>query len=274
MTSNSVLIAEDDAAARKGLAQLVTHAGFRVATAADGFEALERVDQDPPDLMLLDMWMPKMDGLEVLRRLRERPARPKVIIMTADDTPETVLLSLRGDAYQFIAKPIQPSALLALLKDTLQAPTEIPPIVVLSARPGWVELLVPCAQAVADRIEGFIATLETDLPDDVRRSMAVVFRELLSDAMQGDGQFDPNHRVRIACLRSSRLLMYRIADAGYGFRASDASKSGAQTGRTSDASSNVAHNLLRPGLVLARELADEVLVNEPGDEVLVVKYLT
>src|SRR3954470_14306170 len=163
MRMNNVLIVEDDASARSGLAQLVTHAGFHVTTAADGREALDKMGAEQHDLVLLDMWMPNLDGLHVLRELNAKASRPKVIVMTGDDTPETVLLTLRQDAYQFINKPIQPQQLLQMLQDVPNGSAG-PAIEVLSARAGWVELLMPCTHDAANRIESFIVSLESDLP--------------------------------------------------------------------------------------------------------------
>jgi CheY-like chemotaxis protein len=280
MDSPTVLIAEDDAAARSGLAQLITNAGYTVTTAADGREALEQVDRTRPGVVLLDIWMPHLNGLQVLSELKARPSRPRIIVMTADDTPETVLLTLRQDAYQFISKPIELQPLLALLRDVKEAPAvePSPAIVVVSARAGWVELLLPCTQEVADRIESYVSSLETDLPDDIRASVGMVFKELLLDAMGGEGHFNPYHRVRIACLRAKRMLMFRIADAGYGFRASDIGVSNDTAGPSERQNQPAALDVgapptLRPGLLLARELADELLVNERRDEVVFVKYL-
>jgi hypothetical protein len=192
-------------------------------------------------------------------------------MMTADDTPETVLISLRKDAYQFIHKPIRPAALLEMLHSTLERDAAAQPtIVVLSARPGWVELLVPCTPGIVNRIEGFIANLEGDLPGDVRESVGMVFRELLQDTLT-DCELDPNRRVRIAFLRARRMLMYRIADAGYGFRAGDWPDAGTHASAAHPAP--LPNHALRPGLLVARELADELLVNEARDEVVFVKYL-
>jgi hypothetical protein len=192
-----------------------------------------------------------------------------------------VLLSLRQDAYQFISKPIELQPLLQLLRDAKAAPAAepAPSIVVLSARAGWVELLLPCTQEVADRIESYVASLETDLPDEIRASVGLVFKELLLDAMGGEGHFDPSRRVRIACLRAKRMLMFRIADAAYGFRAGDIAATtdtgGAEQRQDQPAAAGekTATPILRPGLLLARELADELLVNERRDEVVFVKYL-
>jgi hypothetical protein len=151
-----------------------------------------------------------------------------------------------------------------------------PSIVVLSARAGWVELLVPCTEDTANRIETYIGGLEADLPDELRASIGLMFRELLLDAMSRDGCFDAQRRVRMSCLRARRMLMFRIADAGYGFRAGDQAAMPHARGASYPASPGeaaAADALLRPGLVMAKQLADEVLVNEAGDEVVAVKYL-
>jgi CheY-like chemotaxis protein len=274
ITNNgSVLIVDNDAAARSGLAQLVAGAGFRVTTAADGREAIDTLERDAHDMMLLDIWMPHMDGLQVLGALKSRPVKPKVIVMTGDDTPETMLLSLRKDAYQFISKPIELQPLLRVLHGARAAASDTPDIVVLSARAGWVELLVPCTGEVVDRIESYVTNLDSDLPPNVRASVGTVFRELLLDAIGGDGHCDPHKRVRIACLRAKHMLMFRIADAGYGFRASDAEGGQAADRVERTPAAAAVTPMLRPGMLIARQLADELLVNEARDEVVFVKYL-
>lgn len=270
-----ILIVEDDRAAREGLSQLLTIAGFSVITASDGAEALSKLDEQRFDVMLLDIWMPQMNGLELLGKLGDRPGLPKVIIMTADDTPETLLLTLRKHAHQFVRKPIELAALLVLVRSAVAAPPGEPPIVVLSARPAWVEVLVACTLEVADRIQSYIVSLDVDLPSEMRETLGLVFRELLLDAMEWDGQLDPNRKVRIACLRTKRMLLYRIADAGYGFRATDSPLS-APVGHTDaslqqDGRGAVAR--LRPGALLVRAQVDELLFNEARSEVVAVKYL-
>ena len=99
----------------------------------------------------------------------------------------------------------------------LEAP-EIPPIEVISARPEWVELMVPCTRDAVDRIEAVMAHLEADLAPDVRESIAYAFRELLLNAIEWGGRLDATRQVRIACLHSPRMLMYRIADPGPGLQ--------------------------------------------------------
>jgi CheY-like chemotaxis protein len=269
----SVLIAEDDRSAREGLNEMLATSGFSVDTAQDGVEALEKLKKRPFDVMLLDVWMPRMNGLQLLTELRTHPTRPKVVVMTADDTPETVLLTLRAQAYQFLRKPISVDALRNLLRGTEAASPDTPSIVVLSARPGWVELLVPCARDVADRVPGFIRHLETDLPQDVRETTGLVFRELLLDVMDRHGHLDSNRKVRVAYLRAKRMLLYRIADAGYGFRVGDFAAAEAANAQRAPAPADGPDLRLRPGILLARAEADEFLINEDMNELVFVKYL-
>src|SRR5207249_3874804 len=102
--------------------------------------------------------------LELLSRLRGRTSRPKVLIMTSDDTPDTLLLGVRQQAFQWIHKPLEPPALLKAVRETLSAQEVQPSIEVISARPNWVELLVPCTRAAAERIAEIMTRIEADLP--------------------------------------------------------------------------------------------------------------
>jgi CheY-like chemotaxis protein len=273
---HSILLVDDDRAALDGMSQLLKLAGFSVATARDGVAALAKLKDQSFDVMLLDIWLPKMTGLELLAQLDDLPHQPKVIVMTGDDSQETLLLSLREHAYQFVRKPIQAQKLMDLIRRTLAAPSDLPAIVVLSASANWVEVLVPCARDVADRIQSYIRQLEIDLPREIRDTVGLVFRELLLDAMERNGHLDPNCRVRIAYLRAERMLLYRISDAGVGVSPSDPAK--ADASRHAEPTTGTSQHpqvepRLRPGQLLALAQADEVLFNEARNEVVVVKYL-
>src|SRR5262245_44760326 len=135
---NSILVVEDDRATRHLLTGLLKAANFSVTAARDGANALRHLKRRSVDLMLLDIWMPRMNGLEVLARLRTEPARPKVVVMTSDDTPETLLQAVRDQAYQYITKPVEPKALVSLLRHVLATAPASPPIEVVSAKPSWV----------------------------------------------------------------------------------------------------------------------------------------
>lgn len=216
-----ILVVDDDRATRFLLSKALKAAGLSVTIAADGDEALKKLKKQKFDLILLDIWMPRMNGLEVLANLRNEPAPPKVVVMTTDNTPETLLRAVREQAYQYVSKPVKPKELVNLVRGAFVAEPASPPIEVLSARPHWVELLVPCQVEAAERLQSFMARLKTDLPEETRESVARVFRELLLNAIEWGGQLDPNRKVRIAYLRTRRMLLYRIADPGKGFRLED-----------------------------------------------------
>ena len=103
---SSILIVEDDRSTRQLLVETLKTAGFSVASAKDGVEALKRLRDGSYDLMLLDVWMPKMNGLDVLAALPQEGTRPRVVVMTSDDTPETLLRAVREQAWRYVTKPV------------------------------------------------------------------------------------------------------------------------------------------------------------------------
>ena len=272
-----ILVVDDDRSTRHLIRLQLRSAGYSVETAVDGASALARLGRKPFDLVLLDIHMPGMDGLEVMAQLREKPSPPKVIVMTVDDAPETVLGALREHACRYLTKPVEPSELIGMISEVLEAGPERP-IEVISAKPDWVELVVPCDRQAAARIQSVLAQLETDLPEDVRSGVGQAFRELLMNAIEWGGELDPDQTVRISYLRARRMLLYRIADPGRGF---DFKKLGhAAVSNPSDGPMDHAavreEMGLRPGgfgLVLTRAMVDELLYNEAQNEVVFVKYL-
>lgn len=275
---SKILVVDDDRTTRRLIALQLRRAGHSVAEAGDGVKALERVRRQAFDLVLLDVWMPGLDGLEVLARLRGEPKAPRVVMMTADDASGTLLRAIREQAYRYLAKPIEPAQLLEAVRSALEAGPELRPIEVVSARPNWVELLVPCQRESAQRIRELLAHLDADLPEDVRSRVGQAFGELLMNAIEWGGKLDPAKTVRISYLRARRMLLYRIADPGQGF-SFDALSHAALTNpedRPTEHMKVREGKGLRPGgfgLLMARQLVDELLYNEQQNEVVFVKYL-
>lgn len=272
-----ILVVDDDRATRHILQTVLTDGGYQTSVAEDGLEALKLLGNERFDLLLLDVWMPRMNGLELLARLRTRKTKPRVVVMTSDDAPQTLLEAVRENAFKYVQKPVDMSGLLQTIRTVLEAP-EIPPIEVISARPEWVELVVPCSRDAVDRIGAVMAHLEADLAPDVRESIAYAFRELLLNAIEWGGRLDPTRQVRIACLHSPRMLMYRIADPGSGFTIEDLPH--AAIGQPAD--QPIEHMRIREekgirpggfGLLTVRASVDELLYNEKRNEVVFVKYL-
>ena len=273
-----ILVVDDDRTTRELIRLQLRAAGYVVDVAGDGKAALAKIRGKSPDLVLLDVWMPGMDGLEMLARLRDEPSRPKVVVMTADDTSETLLRAVREHAYRYVTKPVEPKALIDLVRDVLAAKRQVRPIEVVSARPDWVELLVPCDREAAERIQDFLARLDSDLPEAVRTQIGQAFRELLMNAIEWGGRLDPSQSVRISYLRARRMLLYRIADPGKGFSFEGLSHSALSNPRDQPMQHTLTREEkgLRPGgfgLLMTRQMVDELLYNEAHNEVVFVKYL-
>lgn len=274
---NKILIVDDDRATRHVLRAVLTNAGYSATVARDGLDALKVLRHRRFDLLLLDVWMPRMSGLDLLAKLRTRKTRPRVIVMTSDDTPETMLRVVREQAVKYVHKPVAPPALLDTVREALEGPDALP-IEVTSARSDWVEMVVPCTREAADRIQTVMAHLDTDLAPELRESIAYALRELMMNAVEWGGRLDPDRRVRIAYLRARRMLMYRIADPGPGFNIDDLPHSA--IGQPPD--DPIAHMRVREekgirpggfGLLMVRANVDELLYNEKRNEVVFVKYL-
>lgn len=274
-----ILVVDDDRGIRLALSTLLEAAGHSVTQAADGSEALRTLTEGAIDLMLLDIGLPGMSGLDVLAQARTLAAPPRVVVITADDAPETLLRAVRGQAERFMTKPFAPATIVEVVAEVLAAkPAAAFPIEVISARPDWVELVAPCVLEVADRIQAFVMQLEADLPESVRESVGQAFRELLYNAVEWGGKLDPSRQVRISCLRARRMLLYRIADPGQGFDIERLTHAAICNPDDSPLQHAVVREEkgLRPGglgLEITRSLVDELLYNEARNEVVFVKYL-
>ena len=273
----TVLVVDDDRTTRHLASALLAKAGMKTAVAKDGAEALRLISARRFDLVLLDVWMPRMDGLELLARLRRRGAPPKVLVMTSDDTPDTLLRAVREEAFQWVHKPLDPPTLLGAVREALSASRAVTPIEVISARPNWVELVVPCTRAAAERIQEIMARIGADLPDEVPEPVGYAFRELLLNAIEWGGKLDPKHKVRIAYVRTKRMLMYRIADPGPGFKLEDLDHAAITHPDSPIEHMRVREEKgLRPGgfgLLTVKAKVDELVYNEKQNEVIFFKYL-
>jgi len=276
--AKKVLVVDDEAPLRKLLSKALDRAGMSVTTAEDGKQALAELKKKKFDVMLLDVWMPRMNGLEVLSQLRARAVKPRVVVMTGDNRPETLLTAVREQVYQCIAKPFVASEVVSVVEKAIATPLDAPGIEVLSARPDWVELSLPCEREAAERIHEFMQQLKSDLPQEVRTNVGQAFRELLLNAVEWGGKLDPSLRVRISYLRTKRMLLYRISDPGSGFRFEELNHAAC----SNPPDDPVHHMEIREakglraggfGLLLTRAIVDELLYNEQQNEVVFIKYL-
>lgn len=115
-----ILIVEDECSALNSLATLLNEEGYETLKAGDGERGLDRALAEEPDLILLDIRLPKIDGLTVLQRLRQGYSDAAVLIMTADTTSSNAIRATQYGAFDYITKPIHFDHLVLLVKRSLE----------------------------------------------------------------------------------------------------------------------------------------------------------
>jgi DNA-binding NtrC family response regulator len=118
--ADRILVVEDDAAQRIGLQQLLKSWGFAVDAASDGQEALEKMATVRPTIVLSDLVMPRMSGLDFLTAVRPDHPDVTVVLMTAQGTVETAVAAIKQGAYDYLSKPIDPQRLKIMLDQIVE----------------------------------------------------------------------------------------------------------------------------------------------------------
>lgn len=131
MLDKTILVVEDDADLLEILRLTFTHEGFRVVTAKDGAQGLDLAQRHDPDLVILDLMLPKLDGIEVCKRLREEPAfkRLPILMLTAKGEESDVVLGLGVGADDYLVKPARPREMVARVRNLLRRASKGDPVV-------------------------------------------------------------------------------------------------------------------------------------------------
>ncbi len=120
MPKGRILVVDDEANARNALAEILRDEEYAVETAADGFKALPKLKDFEPDVVLTDLKMPGMDGVELLGKVHEHDPEVGVVIMTAFGAVDTAVQAMRQGAADYLTKPLNADALLVVLARTLE----------------------------------------------------------------------------------------------------------------------------------------------------------
>jgi DNA-binding response OmpR family regulator len=249
-----------------------------VERAKDPAEAQAQIQSKDYDLVVTDVNTPAADEVNLLRRIHDVRAGVKVVVMTSESTADDIVESMREHAFAYFCKPFDPSAFTEMIARALDLPAWEDGIEVLSARPEWIALRVRCQMLTADRLLQFLREMKIDLPPKQQEDIASAFREILLNAIEHGGQFDPNKRVQIECVRTDRILIYHVRDPGKGFSFDflpHAAISNPPDAPAAHMEYRTAHDLRAGGfgILVTRSLVDELIYNERGNEVLLIKYL-
>jgi DNA-binding response OmpR family regulator len=271
-----ILIVDDDPDIHQLLRHILKHHGHDLSSAVTAGAAFDLLQSNPDfDLVLLDLGLPDMSGLELLTRLRGAALAAQVIIVTADSTPEAAIRALREQAYDYVRKPFTQEEIETAIERACRA-TQNPAFEVISAKPDWLEISIPCTRDAAERIENYVRQLNSGHDLELSQQVGQVFRELVMNAVEWGGKLDPSRRTRIACIRTKRMLLYRIADPGPGFvveKIKHASFSNPDPIAYLQEREAMGLRSGGLGLVMVTAMADEVLYNEARNEVLFIKLL-
>jgi two-component system nitrogen regulation response regulator NtrX len=115
----SVLIVDDEPSILQTLSGLLSDEGFEVSTAVNGYEALKIIDAESPDLVLLDIWMPGIDGIETLKEIKKDNPHIQVIIITGHGTIETAVRATKLGAFDLIEKPLSIDKIILAINNAL-----------------------------------------------------------------------------------------------------------------------------------------------------------
>jgi len=116
----SVMIVDDEKIVRESLYFWFENAGYRVETAASGFQALQRLETAPYDIMFVDIKMPGMDGIELLQKIKQDFADTIVIIITAYGSIESAIKAMQAGASDYLLKPFKPDYLSLVMEKIMQ----------------------------------------------------------------------------------------------------------------------------------------------------------
>jgi len=272
-----ILIVDDDPDVHHLLTVALKDSGRYLESAFNGLEGLRKFEAALWDLVITDVIMPGIDGLELLDRIRRIKPETPVVVMTVDSTAEKIISAIRDHAFSWFRKPFTVQAVRDMVESALSEQRLEDDIEVISASPRWLQLRLRCHMETATRALHFVREMDPGLPEADRENVALAFREILFNAIEHGGGNDPDTHVTITYMRADGALLFMVRDPGPGFSFERLAHAA-----VSNPGSPVEHAMnrdelgMRPGgfgILLTRAFVDELIYNEKGNEALLIKYL-
>jgi anti-sigma regulatory factor (Ser/Thr protein kinase)/ActR/RegA family two-component response regulator len=241
-------------------------------------EALRRLRRRAYDLIITSPRSSIGEDLALLPEVRAVRPGVKTILLAPSATPEEVIASLRAHVFAVFAAPHDAAEVALMAKRAIETFSWRDGIEVRSAQPDWLTLRVNCRLIAAERVVAFLHELRPEVPESERDEAMMGFREILLNAMEHGGRFDPDKVVEVAAVRTERTIVYYVKDPGPGFRPEEVDH--AASGE--EGVDPVAHmdkrldQGLRPGgfgILMAKNVVDELIYSEHGNEVILIKHL-
>ncbi|MGQ9631136.1 MAG: response regulator [bacterium] len=258
-----VLVVDDDALVRDSMKYLLSEDDYQVTVAGSGTEALELIDKDSYDVILTDLRMPDMSGIELLRRIRGKKCKTPVAILTAYGTVEAVVEALQNGAYNFITKPLEIKEIRKVVAKGVKSNIAIVgsqrviPFgsVELSFKfPSDPTLVGGVIYHIINNVEAFGYEVS-----NIRLSLD----EAITNAIEHGNKLDPQKTVGVRCGIDGERFWARVEDEGDGFRWREI---------PDPRSMEALFEKRGRGIFLMRYYMDEINFNDKGNVVTMIKY--
>jgi anti-sigma regulatory factor (Ser/Thr protein kinase)/CheY-like chemotaxis protein len=241
-------------------------------------EAIAELSTHKYELVITGPNTAASEDLTFYERIRKTEPEIKLIALCFERERSDVIEAILKHAFSYFTSPFSAESICRMIGTALEAADWKDGIEVLSNRPHWLALRVSSCKVTAERLVQFVRELESDLSEADRGAIQVAFREILLNAMEHGGGFDPASKVELSFVRTSRMIFYQLRDPGPGF-SMDRLPHSAISNPEENPFGHVVYrdeHDMRPGglgILMTRQLVDDLLYNEKGNEVLLIKYL-
>lgn len=273
-----VLLVSPEPRMREALERSPLLAGHTIDVATGDLVALRRLRRVGYDVVLTSPATSLDEDVEFVEEVRRVRPGIRAITLAPESNPGEVIAALRASVFACFTAPFDASEIADMTARALaEPPTWKDGIRVVSANENWISLRVNCRLLTAERLVTFLDELSKELPEPDRDGLLLAFREILMNAMEHGGHFDPGQVVEVAAIRTARTIVYYVKDPGAGFDRGELAHA-AVSNPPDDPVAHIARRAvqgLRPGgfgLLLARKVVDELIYNERGNEVLLIQY--
>jgi anti-sigma regulatory factor (Ser/Thr protein kinase) len=273
-----VLIIGSDNHKVTSIGDTLSSADYPMEYAAGHCDALQRLRSRSFGVVITSPDSSVEEDLALLGEMRLIRPGVKCIILASQSTPDEVIAALRANVFACFTPPFNWSQIALLARQAASESLWREDIEVLSARPGWVSLRIDCRLITADRIMSFAKELNTQLPESTRMELMQAVREILLNAMEHGGAYDPEKVVELTAVRTARALVFYLRDPGAGFRLESLTHAAiANPPENPAAHIRVREKQgMRPGgygLLMATGTVDELIYSDIGNQVILVKYM-
>jgi anti-sigma regulatory factor (Ser/Thr protein kinase)/ActR/RegA family two-component response regulator len=260
------------------LPRVFDRAEWTVEQSPNNQAALARVREKAFDIVLTSERTSGVEDVELLREIRGVRPHTRMIILAPRSTPKAVIAAMREHAFSYFTLPFSVSGFHEIVRNAMESESWDDGIELISAKPEWIHLFARCDMKTAERLVQFIHEIGGDLPEAERTAVGTAFREMLLNAIEHGGHFNPKEYVEISYLSTRRAVSCRIRDPGQGFSFEEIPHA-AVSNPPEDPLRHLDHRESQGmraggyGVLLAREVVDELVYGEKGNEVVLIKYL-